>query len=284
MHIPNDSISVVITTYNRLGLVGRAVQSVLNQSRQPDEIILVDDGSTDSTEKVIPQTFPSIQYIQQKNRGISQARNRGISRSSGDWIAFLDSDDEWLPDKLKKQSNALKKKPEYRICYTNEIWIRRGVRVNPKKIHQKFSGDIFNKCLPLCIISPSSVMIHRSLFDEYGGFDPSLPVCEDYDLWLRLCAFLPVLYVKEQLIIKYGGHPDQLSQKYWGMDRYRIAALEKIIKNSRLDDQKRMAATEMLLNKINIYLTGARKHQKENDVLLYGQKQKRYKSLLNSIK
>lgn len=274
---------MIITTHNRQERVQKAIRSVLEQSHQPDEIILIDDGSTDSTEKIIHREFPSIQYIRQSHQGISQARNKGIAQSSGHWIAFLDSDDEWLPNKLEKQIDQLKKAPEYGICHTNEIWIRRGVRVNPKKIHQKFGGDIFKKCLPLCIISPSSVMIHRTLFNVYGDFDPSLPVCEDYDLWLRLCAFLPVLYVKEQLIVKYGGHPDQLSRKYWGMDRYRIVALEKIIQNDKLDNQKRMAAIEMLLKKINIYLTGARKRKKEIDVALYEQKQKQYKISLGNL-
>ncbi len=280
----NDQISVIITTHNRQELVQRAIQSVLNQSRQPDEIILIDDGSTDDTEKIIHQTFPSVNYIRQSHQGISQARNRGIDQASCNWITFLDSDDEWLPDKLNKQMEKLNEKPEYRICYTNEIWIRRGVRVNPKKSHQKFGGDIFSKCLPLCIISPSSVIIHRFLFDEYGYFDPSLPVCEDYDLWLRLCAFLPVLYIEEPLIVKYGGHSDQLSRKYWGMDRYRIAALEKIIQNSRLDDQKRRAAIKMLLKKINIYLLGAEKRKKDDDIVHYNRKRDRYQIMLNTLK
>lgn len=280
----NDQISVIITTHNRQELVQIAIQSVLNQSRQPDEIILIDDGSTDDTEKIIHQTFPSVNYIRQSHQGISQARNRGIDQASCNWITFLDSDDEWLPDKLNKQMEKLNEKPEYRICYTNEIWIRRGVRVNPKKSHQKFGGDIFSKCLPLCIISPSSVIIHRFLFDEYGYFDPSLPVCEDYDLWLRLCAFLPVLYIEEPLIVKYGGHSDQLSRKYWGMDRYRIAALEKIIQNSRLDDQKRRAAIKMLLKKINIYLLGAEKRKKDDDIVHYNRKRDRYQIMLNTLK
>ena len=145
-------------------------------------------------------------FIQQSNAGVSSARNVGIKRASGDWIAFLDSDDEWLPEKLETQMNALYKNPEIKICHTNEIWIRNGTRVNPKKKHEKFGGWIFQKCLPLCCISPSSVIIHKSIFKEIGLFDDSLPACEDYDLWLRITARNPVLYIKDSLLRKYGGH------------------------------------------------------------------------------
>jgi glycosyltransferase involved in cell wall biosynthesis len=248
------------------------VESVLLQKRSADEIILVDDGSTDHTDRLINKQYPGINYIWQENRGISYARNVGISRSTGNWIAFLDSDDEWLPSKLKDQLNALQDQPDYKICHTNEIWIRNGKRVNPMKKHDKSGGFIFKNCLPLCIISPSSVMIHRSVFDEYGLFDESLTVCEDYDLWLRICAFLPILYLKKPQIRKYGGHEDQLSRKYWGMDRFRISALEKIIENSKLSPQDRDAAIRVLLEKIDIYILGASKRGKDDEVELYGKK------------
>jgi GT2 family glycosyltransferase len=152
-----------------------------------------------------------------------------------EWIAFLDSDDEWLPHKLERQCEALERHPQYRFCHTDEIWIRRGRRVNPMKKHAKHRGYIFDQCLPLCVISPSSALIHRDLFDRYGTFDPELPVCEDYDLWLRICAREPVLYVDEALLLKFGGHEDQLSQAYWGMDRFRIRALENLIRSGALD-------------------------------------------------
>jgi glycosyltransferase involved in cell wall biosynthesis len=185
-----DFISVVITTYNRKNIIGRAIDSVLAQTRSADEIILVDDGSSDNTNEFVKNKYPKIKYIWQECRGISHARNTGISLATGTWIAFLDSDDEWLSSKLEVQQNALKIEPDYKICHTNEIWIRNGRRVNPMKKHEKSGGFIFKNCLPLCIISPSSVIINRSVFDQYGTFDESLDVCEDYDLWLRLCAFL----------------------------------------------------------------------------------------------
>ena len=114
------------------------------------------------------------------------------------------------------------------------------------KKHAKSGGHIFRQCLPLCVISPSSVMIQRSLFDEIGLFDESLPACEDYDLWLRICARHPVLFLQEPMIIKHGGHRDQLSRRYWGMDRFRIQALEKIIDAPGLSPADRIAVAEML--------------------------------------
>ena len=255
-------ISVIIPTFNRAILVKRAIRSVLNQSFQPYEIIVIDDGSTDGTSEFIKTEFPQIKYFWQKNSGVSVARNLGIQKSKGNWLAFLDSDDEWLPKKLEMQTNALHENPEYKICHTNEIWIRNEKRVNPKDKHQKSGGFIFEKCLPLCVISPSSVLIKKEIFKEFGLFNTTLPACEDYDMWLRICAFLLVLYLEELLLKKYGGHDDQLSQKYWGMDRFRIIALEKVLSNKTIGRKNRNAALEMLLKKLKIFINGAYKRKK----------------------
>ena len=252
-------ISVIVPTYNRAQQLPRALDSILCQSCSPKEIIVVDDGSTDETSALMTSEYPEIVFIQQQNAGVSSARNVGIKRASGDWIAFLDSDDEWLPEKLEIQMKALYENPEIKICHTNEIWIRNGKRVNPKKKHGKFGGWIFQKCLPLCCISPSSVIIHKSIFKEIGLFDYSLPVCEDYDLWLRITARNPVLYIEEPFLIKYGGHEDQLSKKYWGMDRFRIKSLEKIISSRVLSELDENAAKKMLMEKIYIFIQGAQK-------------------------
>ena len=252
-------ISVIVPTYNRAHQLPRTLDSILCQSCSPKEIIVVDDGSTDETLALMASEYPEIVFIQQQNTGVSSARNVGIKRASGDWIAFLDSDDEWLPEKLEIQMKALYENPEIKICHTNEIWIRNGKRVNPKKKHEKFGGWIFQKCLPLCCISPSSVIIHKSIFKEIGLFDYSLPVCEDYDLWLRITARNPVLYIEEPFLIKYGGHEDQLSKKYWGMDRFRIKSLEKIIASRVLSELDENAAKKMLMEKIYIFIQGAQK-------------------------
>jgi len=255
----------------------------VEQTRAADEIIVVDDGSTDNTEDVVKKYFPRVRYIRQENQGVSAVRNLGIEKSSGNWIAFLDSDDAWLPKKLERQIQALKENPSFSVCHTDEIWIRRGRRVNPKKKHRKFGGAVFEKCLPLCVISPSSVLIGRGVFDRFGLFDTALPVCEDYDLWLRICGFLPVLYLGEPLVVKYGGHKDQLSRQYWGMDRYRIYALEKIVDDKRLDEKKRGTAIRMLLKKIDVYLTGARKRSKREEIAFYEGKREGYSRLLLEV-
>jgi glycosyltransferase involved in cell wall biosynthesis len=191
---------------------------------------------------------------------VSAARNTGISAARHDWIALLDSDDVWHENKLERQIMALNNAPEYLVCHSDEIWIRNGVRVNQMNKHRKAGGHIFQHCLPLCAISPSAVMIHRSLFDEIGLFDENFPACEDYDLWLRICSRYPVLYIDEALITKHGGHDDQLSRQHWGMDRFRIQALNKIVSEIELNDSDRDAAIKIMLQKINIYLTGAEKY------------------------
>lgn len=275
-----QTISVVITTFNRRHLVQRAIASVLQQTCQVHEILLIDDGSDDGTGELIMQKYPEVLYHWQVNQGISAARNNGISLSSGDWIAFLDADDEWLPEKLWWQMNGLNHAPAYQICHTDEIWIRRGLRVNPMKKHLKYGGHIFERCLPLCIISPSAVIIKRSLFGQIGLFDPGLPVCEDYDMWLRICCREPVLYIDKPLIKKYGGHRDQLSRKYWGMDRFRITALEKILIHDQLSPKQRLAVLDTLIKKISIVCNGAQKRGNKELFHLYAEKLTGYNDML----
>ncbi len=225
---------------------------------------MVDDGSDDDTAGLIRRRYPEICYRYQSRRGVSSARNLGIEMSRGEWIALLDSDDAWRPNKLHRQRTALQANPDYLVCHTDEIWIRRGIRVNPMKKHAKKGGWVFQNNLPLCAISPSSVMIHRTVFEKVGGFDESLPVCEDYDLWLRICSRYPVLFVAEYLLSKYGGHSDQLSRHHWGMDRFRVQALEKIIESGNLQDQDRSAAIGILLKKCAILLQGAKKRRNQS--------------------
>ncbi|MFQ6674147.1 MAG: glycosyltransferase family 2 protein [Fidelibacterota bacterium] len=271
--LADPAVSVVIPTFNRVSLLPRALDSVLtHQTCRPQEVIVVDDGSTDDTASFLQNHYPDVLYLYQPNHGVSAARNRGIEASTSPWIAFLDSDDAWLPHKLSRQLEAVRGNPEMRICHTDELWIRNDVRINPKKKHRKSGGWIFSKCLSLCCMSPSSVMLHRSVFDTVGFFDESLPVCEDYDLWLRVTARFPVLYVDHPLVIKYGGHHDQLSGQQWGMDRFRIRALEKILSSGILSPGNSRATLEILEEKLNIFIHGARKRQKWGDVEIYEQK------------
>jgi glycosyltransferase involved in cell wall biosynthesis len=266
----SPTISVVIPTHNRAALLLRALESVFAQTRPPDEIIVVDDGSTDDT--VLRTSQLPVTLIQQENRGVSAARNVGIQRARGDWIALLDSDDEWLPEKLEQQLACLRAKLDIRICHTQERWIRLGKPLKQLAKHQKFGGWIFPRCLDICLMSPSSILIHRDVFDAVGGFDETLPACEDYELWLRITARYPVAFIETPLIIKHGGHLDQLSMAHWGMDRFRIYALEKAIASDELKPEYRSAAIAMALAKIDIYLIGARKRAKTVEIAEYEQR------------
>ncbi len=269
-------ISVIIPVFDRRATLPRAIDSVLAQHHPACEIIVVDDGSTDDVESLISSRYPDCIFIQQSNHGVSHARNRGIEAARSDWIALLDSDDEWLPGKLAAQVAKIQRSPGVLFCHTEEIWIRNGKRVNAMKKHAKAGGHIFRRCLPLCVISPSSALLHRSLFDRYGLFDESLPACEDYDLWLRICAHEPVAFVETPQIIKYGGHADQLSRRHWGMDRFRIQALEKIIVSGQLHEGDRQAAIQTLIDKAAILAQGARKRGKQQRAEYYSALQHHY--------
>lgn len=260
------SISVVIPTHNRRRMLRRALQSVRDQSYAPIEVIVVDDGSTDNSSELVIGEFPEVSYRRQPHRGVSAARNLGIEASRGEWLAFLDSDDEWLPAKLGKQMEELTKHAEYRMCHTNERWIRNGRRVNQGRRHAKHGGWIYQECLPLCAISPSSSLIHRSILEEIGTFDEEMEACEDYDLWLRIASRYPVLLVDEPLTIKHGGHTDQLSRTVCGLDRFRIRALEKILRSSVLNEVDTQATLATLQDKLAVYMHGSVKRGKLDEV------------------
>jgi len=265
------SVAVIIPTYNRARTLRRALESVFGQTRQPEEVCVIDDGSTDSTEVLVKEHFPQVIYIRQQNLGVSAARNAGVEATSSDCVAFLDSDDEWLPKKLEVQLSELEASPDIRLVHSDEIWIRNGKRVNQMHKHKKSGGYIFPLCLPLCAISPSAAVLHRSLLVDVGGFDESLPACEDYDLWLRICCKERVLYVDTPLLMKYGGHEDQLSKLYWGMDRFRVHSLAKLLSGASLDAEQERLAQKTLLEKATILRNGASKRAKLEDVRYYDQ-------------
>ena len=273
-----SKVSVIIPTYNRGEVVLRALRSVFAQDHAVDQVIVVDDGSTDDTIERVERNFPGVELIVQTNHGVSHARNRGIERARNEWLAFLDSDDEWLPGKITAQLAAIMSDGISRVCHSDEIWVRNGRRVNPMNKHRKYGGDIFLHCLPRCVMSPSSVVLHRSVVEELGGFDETLPVCEDYELWLRIACQTTVLYVPEKLLIKYGGHEDQLSRSSWGMDRYRIQALEKLLLSEVLSETQSQKAIAEMLRKIEIYVAGAGRRHRWQEVQRYAQKRAYYEN------
>ena len=260
-------VSVIIPTYNRRDFVREAIASVLAQTYRDFELLVVDDGSNDDTATVV-QEFAEVRYVFQPNRGVSAARNRGVALSNGDLVAFLDSDDLWQPRKLACQVAFFAAHPEAHICQTDEIWLRHEVRVNPHNKHRKVGGDIFARSLHLCLVSPSAVMLHRELFEQVGGFDESLPACEDYDLWLRIAATEPIYLITTLLVIKRGGHADQLSRRFWGMDRFRVTALCKLLDSGVLPPEQRRLTEDMLRMKCEVLAQGARKRGKDGDPYL----------------
>jgi glycosyltransferase involved in cell wall biosynthesis len=260
--MPPPLISIIIPTYNRASFLLEAVDSVFKQTCSEFELIVIDDGSTDGTAQAIKKHQDHLIYRNQTNQGVSAARNQGLREARGKWVAFLDSDDLWLPKKLESQLHFFSQKPEAAICQTEEIWIRNGRRVNPQKKHQKYSGDIFAPSLKLCLVSPSAVMIQRDLFDRVGYFDEALPACEDYDLWLRISSQFPIYLIENPLVVKRGGHPDQLSRTTPALDRFRIQALVKLLSSRQLTSRQETLAFKELETKCRIYGQGCLKRGK----------------------
>ncbi|MBI9075423.1 MAG: glycosyltransferase family 2 protein [Desulfatibacillum sp.] len=260
-------VSVIIPTFNRAWCLEKAVESVLAQDFLDFELIVVDDGSHDQTPQIL-EKYPRVRTLRQDRKGVSAARNAGVRASSGALLAFLDSDDQWEPSKLHIQVEYFQNNPQALICQTGEIWIRNGKRVNPRLKHEKPSGQVFERSLELCLVSPSAVMMRRSLFDEMQGFDENLPACEDYDLWLRIGCRYPVHLIDEPMVIKNGGHEDQLSSAP-GLDRFRIASLANLLKKASLTHSQRSAALEVLQKKCRIYANGCAKRKRNQEAQFY---------------
>lgn len=258
--------SVIIATYNRARFLPIAVESVLTQTFADFELLIVDDGSTDRTRSLIERyTDARLRYIRQEQAGVSAARNNGVRQAQGSYIAFLDSDDRYRKDKLEITAAYIRDNPDYKIFHTEEIWYRNGQLLAQKGHHRKPSGNVFAQSLKLCCISISTAAIKRDIFEQVGHFDEQLPACEDYDFWLRVTARHPVLLISEYLTIKEGGHPDQQSKKYPAMDKFRIYALEKLLRSGRLDKGQYSSAYEELNAKCRIYRQGALKRNKTKE-------------------
>jgi len=255
-------VSVIIPTHNRAALLERAIASVASQSYGNFEIIVVDDGSTDETSSVLEKWSARTRLVSrhQEQKGVSAARNAGVKAAAGEWVAFLDSDDEWLPEKLATQISYASRYPSLSVIHGEEMWIRSGVRVNPGRKYKKTGGWIFPKALELCAISPSTVLIKKDYFLKFKGFREDFPVCEDYHLWLHMTGRDPVGLVEEPLVKKHAGHGDQLSMSRKAMDFYRVKAIDDVLNENELPIAWRHQAIRALDKKCGILLNGYVKH------------------------
>ncbi|MBD3380027.1 MAG: glycosyltransferase [Candidatus Omnitrophica bacterium] len=262
--------SVIIPTYNRRPFLEKAVRSVLAQSYAGFELLVVDDGSTDGSGDLL-RSFedPRIRIFSRQNRGVASARNTALKEASGDFVAFLDSDDWWKKNKLKRACDLIREHPEIHIFHTEEVWYRRGRLLNQKNKHKKPSGFVYLNALPLCCISISTAVVKKEVFAETGMFDESMEACEDYDFWLRATSRYKIKLIPEYLTLKDGGRPDQLSSRVWGLDRFRIKALEKMLSSGKLSEELERATLEELTKKCRIFANGAEKRGKPYEANRY---------------
>ncbi len=277
-------VSVVIPTYNRVDFLERALHSVVKQSCMCAQIIIVDDGSTDTTGEYLGDiTLPGevkLTVYHQPNMGPAAARNRGIHLAEQDIIAFLDSDDHWHKRKLEYQYAALAGNPDFIISHTGEKWLRRGVHLNQKKKHLPRHGNIFEHCLQLCGVGMSTVMVKKQFFDTIGYFDEKMRCCEDYDLWLRASCRMEFLLVDRPLTVKEGGREDQVSFQYRvGMDRWRIHSIVKLLDLGVLDCRQWSLAVAELEKKALVFGGGCIKHGKHKMGEYYLQLPQEYRML-----
>lgn len=274
-----EPVSVIIPTFNRAEYLRRAVLSVLSQNKFTGEIIIIDDGSTDNTSRML-QKFEkeeSIIYKHIENSGPARARNIGVEIANFPLLAFLDSDDHWHSNKLVKQLDLMRHNPEFDISHTGEKWLKRGKHLNQKDIHKPRLGYIFDHCLQLCAVGMSTVIMKKKLFENMGGFDVSLPCCEDYDLWLRISRKYPFLLLAEPMTIKEGGREDQVSFQYRvGMDKFRIYAILKLLDDNVLKEDQKEKALTVLLKKCAVYGKGCIKHGRVDEGKQYLEIAKRY--------
>lgn len=279
-----NPLSVIIPTYNRALSLERAVESVLHQEGFRGEIVIIDDGSTDDTKKVVDRlkNRADINYLFSENRGPAAARNLGVSTSVYDTVAFLDSDDHWQSNKLAVQMKAMEDFPQYLISHTGEQWLRRGKHLNQKKIHKPRHGYIFDHCLTLCGVGMSTVVMRKELFLQQQGFDETLPCCEDYDFWLRISSNHFFLLIDLPLTIKEGGRTDQLSYIFrTGMDKFRIYAIEKLLLEYKLTNDQVWLAIAELKKKCRVYGHGCIKHGRKEEGVTYLAIAEKYNHLMD---
>ena len=207
-HLSSDAdhplVSVIIPTYNRAASIGEAIESALAQAYPAMEIIVVDDGSTDDTQQIVTHRYPQVRYFHQENRGVASARNRGVREARGELIAFLDSDDLWLPGKIEKQVACLNQYPDVGLVHTDvDCFDDTGPeRVLRRRISKAdFStGDIVTNLFTKFSLYPQSVMMRKVVFQAVGYFDEELKAVSDDNLWIRIAIRYPIRLIAEPLV------------------------------------------------------------------------------------
>lgn len=243
---PNPVISVIIPAYNSAPWISETIRSVLDQSLMPCEVLVVDDGSTDGTAEVV-STFPApVRVMRQQNAGPAAARNLGASLAKGDWFAFLDADDFWLPSKLEKQM---------------ELTCDNGVGIIHTLMENGYRSSIpsnvtFEHLWEGNCIGTSSVMIRKQAFVSAGGFAEDLPPAEDYYLWLRVASAGWKIVTCQEKLMFYRRPSGCLSRDEERLSRSTVAGLERIGRELNLPDQvikKRLLVTHDLCGKSLLY-------------------------------
>ena len=273
-------VSVIIPAHNRKEQLIRAINCVLQQDYPSIELIVIDDGSKCSLREAKELAERNGQkFVRQTWQGPAAARNHGAKLSSGKWLAFLDSDDLWKSTKISEQISFQRANKDYLISQCEELWIKNGRQISKKKYHAMPNGEAFYPSLKRCVISPSSVILARDLFKEIGGFDERFIVCEDYELWLRITATHYVGRINEALVTKFAGHADQLSRAVPALDRYRVAALLKLLAEPPtriiLTEKQITCSLHEIGKKIDILLAGVKKRDYTNAEL--------YEKISNSV-
>jgi glycosyltransferase involved in cell wall biosynthesis len=228
-----ESVSTIIPAYNAERFIANAVNSALAQTHARHEIFVVDDGSTDDTPRVLRRFGDAVRVIHQANGGHVRARNHGAQRASGDWLAFLDADDEWLPEKLEKQLRAAE--GDVGLIYTDRENFGEIGRVGTRASTATplCEGDVFERLLLGNFITVSSVLVRREWFERLGGFDADLLVCEDWDLWLRFSAAGGIVRAVEEALTRYRWHSASMTNNQERMCQGRLRVLERALASTR---------------------------------------------------
>lgn len=247
-------VSVIIPTYNRAKFLPRAIQSVKDQSFRDFELIIVDDGSTDETPQVVQSVAGDCRYIRKENGGSASARNAGIQESKGRYIAFLDSDDFWMPEKLAEQVKVLDANPKIGIVYARMPIINdKGETIGMKPAG--VSGKNFKELLELWGDLPTStVMTRRECFDKAGLFDTELTTMQDIDMWLRIARFYDLYEIEGKVLSYYCRHGDQITKNkmkvYCGLVKIYTKILDNFKEAPRELMMQRIALNQYLISRL----------------------------------